>query len=60
MVVSNDVEKGDDVGPASKVLQDFDLTLDFLLFHRLQNLDDAFLVVNHVDALKHFGVFSTA
>ncbi len=29
-----------------------------LLLHRLQNLDDAFLIIVHIDALKHFAVLA--
>jgi len=38
-------------------LQDFDLTLYLLLLDRLENLDDAFLVIDNVYALEDFGVF---
>jgi len=40
-------------------LQDLNLTLDLLLLDRLQNLDDAFLVVDNIDALEYLGVFSS-
>jgi hypothetical protein len=52
------VEQRDNVGSACEILQDLDLTLDLLLLNRLENLDDAFLVVDHIDSLKHFRVLS--
>lgn len=58
--VADDVEEGDDVGAAGEVLQDLDLALDLLLLDGLEDLDDAFLVVDDVDAFKDFGVFSSA
>lgn len=58
--VSDHVEEGNDVGAASKVLQDLDLALDLLLLDRLKHLDDALLVVDDVDALKHLRVLAAA
>lgn len=57
--VSHDVKQCNNVGAASQVLQDLDLSLDLLLLHRLENLDDAFLVVDDVDAFENLGVFSS-
>lgn len=54
--VSHNIEQRDNVGPTGEVLEDLDLPLDLLLLHRLQDLDDAFLVVDHVDSLEHFRV----
>jgi len=48
--VANDIEEGDDVGAAGKVLQNLDLALDLLLLDGLEHLDDAFLVVVDIDA----------
>lgn len=53
--VSDDIEQGDDVRSACQVLKDLDFTLDFLLLHRLQDLDDALLLCRNVDALKNLG-----
>jgi len=58
--VADNVQKGNNIGPAGQVLQDLDLALDLLLLDGLEDLDDAFLVVNHVDAFENLGVFSTA
>ena len=60
LAVPHNVKQGDDVGAACQVLEDLDLSLDLLLLNRLEHLDDAFLVVNHVDALEHLGVLSPA
>ncbi len=60
LVVSHDVQKSNNVWTASEILQDFDLALYFLLFHRLEHFDDTLLVVNHIDAFEDFGVFPSA
>lgn len=50
--VTDDVEQGHNVGSACKILKDLDFALDFLLLHRLQDLDDAFLLCYDVDSLE--------
>lgn len=60
LIVANDVEQSDDVRTAAEVLQDLDLALYLLLLDRLQNLDDALLVVDDVDALEDLGVFAAS
>ena len=56
--ISNNIEESNDVGPPCEVLKNLDLSLNLLLLDRLQDLDDAFLVVNDIDALKDFRVLS--
>lgn len=58
--VPNDVEQSHNVGPAGQVLQDLDLALYLLLLDGLENLDDAFLVVDDIDALEDLRVLSAA
>ena len=58
--VSYDVEQGDDVGAAGEILENLDLALDLLLLDRLEHLDDAFLVVDDIDAFEDFRVFASA
>jgi hypothetical protein len=58
--IPHNIEKGHDVGATGKILQNLDLSLNLLLLDGLQNLDDAFLVVDNVDALKNLRVFSSA
>jgi len=41
-------------------LQNFDLSLNLLLFDGLENFNDAFGVVPDVDPLEDFGVFASA
>jgi len=41
-------------------LEDFDLALDLLLFDGFEDFDDAFLVVDDVEAFEDFGVFAAA
>ena len=60
LAVADDVEQGDDVGPAAEVLEDLDLALDLLLFDGFEDFDDAFLVVDYVDAFKDFAVFPSS
>ena len=58
--VPDDVEELDDVWAAAQVLQDLDFSLDLLLLHGLQDLDDTPLLVVDVDALEHLTVLATA
>ena len=51
-LVAHNIEQRDDVRAASKVLQDLDFTLDFLLLDRLEDLDDALLLGHDVYALE--------
>jgi len=60
LAVAHDVEEGDDVGSAGEVLQDLDLALDLLLLNGLEDLDDAFLVVDDVDAFEDLAVLAAA
>lgn len=59
LVVPNNVQQSYNVGTASKVLEDLDLSLNLLLLHGLEDLDNAFLVIHDVDALEHFRVLSS-
>ena len=59
LTVSDHIQERDNVWSTTQVLQDLNLTLDLLLLDRLQNLDDAFLVVDNIDALEYLGVFSS-
>ena len=60
LTIPDNVEQGNDVGAAGQILQNLDLSLDLLLLHRLQDLDNAFLVVNNVNALEDLRVLSPA
>ena len=60
LVVAHHIQKRNNVGTARQVLKDLDLALYLLLLDRLQDLDDALLVVDHVDALEHLRVLSAA
>jgi hypothetical protein len=48
--------QADNVGSARKVLQDLDLALNLLFLDGLEDLDDALVVVDRVDALEYFRV----
>ena len=50
--ITHNVQELNNVGASAHVLQDFDFTLDFLLFDGLEDFDDAFGVVYYVDAFK--------
>lgn len=58
LVVAHHIQKRNNVGPARQVLQDLDLALYLLLLDRLQDLNDALLVVDYVDAFEHLRVLS--
>lgn len=59
LVVPNNVEQSYDIRTASKVLKNLDLSLNLLLLHGLEDLDNAFLVVDNVDALEHLRILSS-
>lgn len=56
--VANNVEQGNNVGSASEVLQNLDLSLNLLLLNWLEHLDYAFLIVDNVDSFEDFRVLS--
>ena len=60
LAIANDIKQGYHVGATCQVLKNLDLTLNLLLLDWLQDLDDTLLVVDHIDALEHFRVFSAA
>ena len=60
MLVPNDIQQGDNVGPARQVLQDLDLPLDLLLLDGLQDLDDTLLIVGDIDAFEDLRVLSSS
>jgi hypothetical protein len=51
--IPNDVQERNNVGSPGQVLEDLDFALDLLLLNRLENLDDALLIVDHVDTLEY-------
>lgn len=59
LVVPNNVKQCDNIGATGKILENLDLSLDLLLLDWLQDLDDAFLVVDYVDTLKDLRVLSS-
>jgi hypothetical protein len=59
LVVPNNVEQSYDVGSASKILVNLDLSLNLLLLDGLEDLDNAFLVVDDVDAFEHLRVLAS-
>jgi len=59
LAVPNHIQKRNNVWSTAQVLQDLDLTLDLLLLHRFQDLDDTFLVVDDIDAFEDLRVLSS-
>lgn len=60
LAVAHDIEKSDNVWAATEILENLDFSLYLLLLDGLEDLDDAFLVVDDVDALEHLRVLSPA
>lgn len=54
LVITNDIKQSYHVGTTRQILKNLDLTLNLLLLDRLEDLNDTLLVVDHIDALKHF------
>lgn len=53
LIIAHDIEKSDNIRASGEVLEDLDLSLDLLLLDGLKNLDDAFLIIDDVDAFEH-------
>jgi hypothetical protein len=60
LAISHYIQQGDNIGSSRQILQDFDLSLYLLLLDRLQDFDDAFLVVDDIDPLEYFRVFPSS
>lgn len=60
LVVAHHIQQRDDIRPARQILQNLDFSLYLLLLDGLEHFDNAFLVVDHIDALKHLRVLSAA
>jgi hypothetical protein len=58
LTIPNDIQQRNNVGTTGQVLQNLDLSLDLLFLHRLEHLDNAFLVVDNVDTFEYLGVFT--
>lgn len=58
LVVPHNVQQRNDVGSTGEVLQNLDLPLYLLLLDGLEDLDDAFLVVDDVDAFEDLRVLA--
>jgi hypothetical protein len=60
LIIPNDIEKSDDIRSTRQILENLDFTLYLLLLDRLQDLNHTFLIVDHIDTLKDFGILSSA
>lgn len=58
LIIAHHIQQRDDVGSPRQVLQYLDFALYLLLLNRFEHFDDAFLVVDNIDALKHLRVLS--
>lgn len=58
VLVPDNVQETHHVGATCEILQDLHLSVDFLHLHRFQDLDYTRLVVDHIHAFKHLGVFA--
>ena len=57
--ISHHVQKCHHIRSSGKILKYLDLPLYLLLLDGLEDLDDAFLIVEYVDALEHLAVLAT-
>lgn len=60
LAIPNNIQQSNNVWATGQVLQDLDLSLDLLLLYGLEHLDNTLLIVDNVDPLKNFRVFSTS
>ena len=49
----------DNIGSTPQIFQNLDFSLYFLLFDWFESLDDTFLVVGYINALKDLTVFAS-
>lgn len=59
LAVAHNVQQGDNVWTSAQVLENLDFTLYLLLLDGFEDFDDAFLVVDNIDAFEDFGVLSS-
>jgi len=57
--VSHNVKEANDVWPTAEILEDLYLALNLLLLNRLEDLNDAPRLVDDIESLEHFAVFSS-
>lgn len=60
LTVSHHVQQCHDIRTAGEVLQDLDFTLYLLLLDRFEYFDDAFLVVDNINAFEDLGIFASS
>ena len=53
LIIPNHIQQSNNVGTACEILENLDLSLDLLLLHRLEHLDNAFLIIDNVDAFEN-------
>jgi hypothetical protein len=58
--IPNHIQESNDIGTAGEILKDLDFALDLLFLDRFQHLDDAFLVVDNVNAFENLRVLAPA
>jgi len=60
LIVSDDIEEGNDIRSTAEDLKDFDFSLDFLFLDRFQDLDDTFFIVCDVDSFEYLRVLTSS
>lgn len=60
LIISHNIQEGNDVWSTREVLKNFDFTLYLLFFHWLEDLDDAFLIVNDIYTFENLRVFPSS
>jgi len=60
LIVTHYIQQCNNIRATRQILENLNLSLDLLLLDRLQNLDDTFLIVDHVDAFEYLGILSSA
>lgn len=59
LAVPDNIQQRNNIWTSREVLQDLNLPLYLLLLHRLEDFDDAFLVIDYVDAFEDLRVLPT-
>jgi hypothetical protein len=59
LLIANDIKQLNDVRTTIEVLENFDFSANLLLLDWFEDFDDAFLLIDDIDALEDFAVLST-
>lgn len=60
LAIPNNIQQRNNIWASREVLQDLNFSLYLLLFHRLKDFDNAFLIIDDIYAFEDLRVLPTA